>query len=289
MKRWFLVLSLAFNSSFCSPKRESINNSMTDKPENQNLASKRKLASVSNDSKYKPLPSSLVKFLNGKTQNVKLKNTLKQYSNTLPENIFKKLISLSGEVDDLGVTIKRDNSVLTLSNSKAELKILFTGSVAQLISNIEGMTYDFSSNSVTLLYLNELEKNLNKDLGALDVNKKMAAPSKLFLQCLTLPFLAMDSKALPMGWFVAGGLALLAVAIMVSVSKLGKDLKKTEHTVNHKVGLSDSSENAINSLTKAVKEVDPQLLSNNNINVYPDINIDGKNLNLKEDLGLGVE
>lgn len=284
MKRWFLLLLIALSTSFCSPKSNlsNANETVKKEPYTRQNTNQRKIASVNKGIKLGPFPSTLINLLNNKKQRVKVKSTLKQFSKILPTEVFEKLINLSNKVDDLGVTIERKNSTLIFSNSKAKLKVLMTGSPANLISNINGKAYDFSDEQTALKYLNTLGKNI-KSNSKYGINKRLTLPTGLFLQCLSLPFLALESQALPVGYFVAGGLIILAVAVVVSISKLGKDLKKTEHEINHRVGLNQTSEDAIRSLTQAVKEVDVDGLNNNNINVLPNVRVN------QDSLGLGIQ
>jgi uncharacterized protein YoxC len=96
--------------------------------------------------------------------------------------------------------------------------------------------------------------------------------------------MAFESEAQTMGWFILGGFALVAVAIAVAASRVSKNLKKTEHTIKHEVGVGDRTNKAIEDLGKAVNDLDPEILSNNTVNVTP-ATIESPT----QGLGLGVE
>ena len=251
----------------------------------------RGVASVAGTNQQKPdykkiigqYPSSFKGFMNGQTQRVKLLPTLKQYSEILPKASFDRMLDLAKKVDDRGFSIERQNSDLILKNSKAVFKASFSGEIGNLQTTINGQTYDFSDEQVLTRYLDALEKNITSSNQA---SNTKSAGFGFLKQCqfLQLPFMAFESEAQAMGWFILGGFALVAVAIAVAASRVSKNLKKTEHTINHQVGVSDRTNKAIEDLGDAVNNLDPEILSNNTVNVTPPT-IESPT----QGLGLGVE
>jgi hypothetical protein len=289
MKRLILILALAFNSAHCG-KTNTKTTEVSPKDTQRQLASVED--SATNNIKKSPLgeyPRSFISFLKNETQRVKLESTLKQYSQIIPEATYTKMLNISKKVDDSGFSIKRNNSNLILDNGKSKFIVGFSGNLNTILTTIQGQTYNFNNQKDLDTYLASLESKIDKDTknqkpssaepknGAnlfyrnLNILNTAHLAKSFFLQCqlLSLPFMAQDSEAIATGWFIIGGMALIAVAIAVAANKMTKNLKKTEHTVNvnHKVGLSQSSEDVIKDLSDSVKEIDVDLLSNNNVNV----------------------
>lgn len=234
----------------------------------------------------KNYPSTFLVFLNGKSQRVKLQPTLKQYSKVLPDNIYQKLIDLSKKVDDSGILIERKNSDLILKNSYGSLKVNFNGPQDNINLNFENKNYDLSQNDIVINLISEIEsritndKQKNANLNSNPFFKLCLIPTTLFFN---------EASAIGTGWFLLGGLALIAIAIAVSANKLGKSLKNTKHEVNVNHGVGKGTEDAINNLADSINDLDPDF-SNNSINITtPDIDttvLPPSDTSVTDDLGI---
>lgn len=299
MKRWIIILSLVLNTTACHQKSNSVDSS---KGSVQPSVDQRTIASVNtqkNSESTTPkktlasiYPSTTVKFLKGEPQRVRIQSTIKQYKNILPNDVYTRMMELSKKVDDRGLSIQRYKDELLLDNQVMKLRARFTGDIGNIQTTINGKTYSFLDKKNINDFLAELEKKLQTTKQSSNVNNlnsnlvpyqaslnnipnTLAYSFMSTCSLLNLLFISTDSNsAIPMGALVFGGLALIALAIAYGVSKMGSNLKKTEHTINHKVGLNTDTENSIDALTKAIKDIDP------NINVNIDTSTLGNGLGL---------
>lgn len=276
MKRWILVASLAMNTTYCGQKN---NTGLVQGASSQTSSESRGVASVSgqsgsrkNQAAKSSYPSSFVNFMNQKSQRLKLHNTLRQYSNIIPKESFAKMMELSKKVDDLGITMMRVGDQLILKNSKAILKVNFTGPVGDLRTTINGQTYDFADDQVLADYLANMSKELSSESQS-GVFQPSHSGFGFLNKCLLfqIPMMASNAEAIATGWFVVGGMGLIALAIAVSASKVSKNLKKAQLTIKHEVGVGSRTNKAIEDLGKAIKDLDPNILSNNDIDINPTV------------------
>ncbi|MCO5114710.1 MAG: hypothetical protein M9899_11135 [Bdellovibrionaceae bacterium] len=225
----------------------------------------RSLASVQGKQERVLLPDSARKFLLDEEQRLKPQVAIKHYAHVLPPNMYKRLVKLSLNVDDLGLSITRKGNTMILDNGKGTLKIGFTGPVDHMLMVLDGETYDFANAQS----INKLLENLEKNIGG--TTKTAAIDSLLFKMCPALGILGMSEDSHASNWFLLGGLAIVGVAIAYAAYTLGNSIKKTKHDVNVKgqVSLDQSSKDAIAELSDAVKngKVDVNLETNHNINV----------------------
>lgn len=272
MKRLILVLSLALNTTYCTPQNKNTPQSATPTSQRE-VASVKTEGSENGGSALAGYPSSFILFLKNQPQRVKLDSTLKQYAGVLPKASFEKMMDLSKKVDDAGITITRENNELVLNNGTSTVKVSFGGPLEKMTTTIQGTTYDLSTQKNIDNFLKQLESNINKKAAT-------SSSSSLFAFCDIFDFIFAPNEShaflsnIPTGWYILGGMALIAIAIAVAANKATKNLRNTKHTIEHKVGLSDKTNTAINDLTDAVKDVNVDL-SGNSINVNSDgINVD---------------
>lgn len=209
-------------------------------------------------------PSTFLVFLNGATQRLKLKPTLKQYSKVLPDDVYQRLIGLSKKVDDSGFSVERKNSDLILSNPHGSIKVSFNGPQDNIGMMFENKNYDLSQNIIINGLISEIESRIKQEK-----QKNVLINSNPFYKICLVPTTLFFTKAeaIGTGWFLLGGLALIAIAIAVSANKLGKSLKNTKHEVNVNHGVGKGTEDAINNLAGSIKDLDPEILSNNTLNL----------------------
>ncbi len=319
MKRWILICALALNTTQCGPKQTAplhsklnqqlhqSNSSLKAKTDSKDEVNLRGIASLKTQLSGKALiefrnimgvyPSSFIAFMNNQPQRVKLEPTLKQYADIIPKDIFLRMMSLAKKVDDSGMSITRQGGDLIITNANAEFKTSFAGPIGNLSTKIDGKSYDFANPKILSRYITELEKNILNAKQALLYNRPATAQFGIFKQCqlLQLAFFPQESQAIANGWFILGGMALIAVAIAVAASRMTKNLKKTEHTIIHdvktkdlninvndvgvNVGVNDNTINAIDNFGDKIKDIDPTIFSNNTI-VTPSLNspVDGLDL-----------
>lgn len=256
MKKLILLcLTISMTFAGCGKKQPTKNPD----DEGRSLAS---VESQDSNSKTIELPVSARKFILNEEQRLKPQQAIKNYSEILPEEMYKRLLKLSQNVDDLGFSVTRKNNDMILSNGKQTLKIQFVGPMEHLRIVLDGQEYDFANAQSVERLLQKLERNI---LGT----TKTAGISPLFKFCPALGLLSFADDSQASNWFLLGGLAILGVAIAFAAYTLGKSVKKTEHTVKGEVSLDQKSKESIDNLADAVKnaKVDVNLDTNHNIKV----------------------
>ncbi len=221
----------------------------------------------------KTYPTSFLEFLKGKSQRAQLQPTLKQYSKILPQDIYQRLLTLSKKVDDSGFSIERKNSELILKSAKGQFTANIKGPIEDLQMVFEDKAYDLNQSQVLSELLTDIENRVAKDSATKNSQYNLNSNS-LFNMCLiNISFMTQAADANFGGWFALGGLALIAIAIIIAANKLGKSVKNTKHevNVNHTVGVGKGTTDAINNLAGSVNNLDPAVLSNNTINLTPPV------------------
>lgn len=281
MKRLMLILSLALNTTYCTPKSKH----------SEVVNSGRKLASINEVTSPAGLelqnyPSSFLLFFKNQPQRLKVENTIKQYSHIIPKKHFNKMLELSRKVEDHGISLTRKGNDMVLSNGTETLNITLSGQNT-ILATILGKTYNFTNSNVLSKYLETLEKNIES-------NQKVSSSlptNSLFGFCSVFDFLFLSQEAnaaIPTSYLIFGGMVLISIAVVVAANRATKNLKNTKHKVTHELGGMDKVNKSIDDLTKAVEDIKIDL-SGNKVDV--NVDKDGIDVNRPNSSGydIGIE
>ena len=174
--------------------------------------------SFAQSSSLSSTPRILVRLVNNKTQSLST-DSLENLESYIRKSDYKRLAKVSEYYSQDTFLVKRNGDTISVIQGDTTIKFHAVFKKGKIITVFNNKIYDLNKSSHVKRAIKDIQKRYNKT-----VSIDLHAPTGLHL------FNFAHAKG--NGWFIVGGMAILAIGIAIGLSRLGEAVSDTNHTVD---------------------------------------------------------